>query len=235
MATLKRIVCLANSRKLNGRCVAGIELSPVDGAMGWIRPVSARENEEVSAHERQYQDGKEPQLLDLIDLPLLELAPNGCQTENWLLDHSTKWQRAGRADVGQLVGYCDRQKTIWVNGYSTKRGENDEIPLDEADALHNSLMLIQVPWIKLVVYENDKSKKLCARGWFPYGGEMYGLRITDPTIEDECFHGEVRLHSLGEAFLTISLTEPLRKEMGSGRLYRYKVIAAIIRGNLGST
>ena len=27
MATVKRIVCLANSRKLSGRCVAGKELS----------------------------------------------------------------------------------------------------------------------------------------------------------------------------------------------------------------
>ncbi len=50
--TLKRIVCLANSRKYSGRCIAGKELL-ADGRPGrWIRPVSARENEEVSEHER---------------------------------------------------------------------------------------------------------------------------------------------------------------------------------------
>jgi len=47
MATVKRLVCLANSRKLSGRCVAGRELSG-GRPIGWVRPVSARENEEVS-------------------------------------------------------------------------------------------------------------------------------------------------------------------------------------------
>ena len=48
----KRIVCLANSRKLSGRCVAG---RVFDGhEVGeWVRPVSARQNEEVSEYERQ--------------------------------------------------------------------------------------------------------------------------------------------------------------------------------------
>ena len=44
---VKRIVCLANSRKLGGRCIAGKELL-ADGVSGsWIRPVSHREFEEV--------------------------------------------------------------------------------------------------------------------------------------------------------------------------------------------
>ena len=47
MSVVKRIVCLANSHKLTGRCVAGKELR--DGrSVTWIQPVSARENEEVS-------------------------------------------------------------------------------------------------------------------------------------------------------------------------------------------
>ena len=53
MQDVKRIVCLANSRKLHGRSVAGREW--IDGHSGrWIRPVSAREHQEVSEYERQY-------------------------------------------------------------------------------------------------------------------------------------------------------------------------------------
>lgn len=41
MATTKRIVCLANSRKLNGRCVAGREV--LDGDPGpWVRRLPRR-------------------------------------------------------------------------------------------------------------------------------------------------------------------------------------------------
>lgn len=59
------IVCLANSRKHNGRCIAGIEIvdrQPED----WVRPVSSRAGAEVSEYERQYEDGSDPRVLDMI-------------------------------------------------------------------------------------------------------------------------------------------------------------------------
>lgn len=76
----KRIVCLANSRKLSGRCVAGRELV-ADRPEAWVRPVSAREHQEVSEHERQYQDSSDPTLLDVVDVPLLEHRPKDYQQE----------------------------------------------------------------------------------------------------------------------------------------------------------
>ena len=47
MPTVKRIVCLANSRKLHGRCVAGREWDG-DRVGPWLRPVSARAGQAVS-------------------------------------------------------------------------------------------------------------------------------------------------------------------------------------------
>lgn len=96
MATVKRIVCLANSRKLNGRCVAGKELAGGRPG-GWVRPVSAREHEEVSEYERQYEDGSDPRVLDTMDVPLLDPRPRGYQQENWLLDPDQYWVKVGRA------------------------------------------------------------------------------------------------------------------------------------------
>lgn len=39
MAMLKRLVCLANSRKLSGRCIAG-KAKTEDGPWSYVRPVS---------------------------------------------------------------------------------------------------------------------------------------------------------------------------------------------------
>ena len=95
MPIVKRIACLANSRKLGGRCVAGKEW--LRGKAGpWVRPVSDRPDQDVSECERQYPDGSDPRVLDVIDVPLLKPRPKACQTENWLLDPNAYWEPAGR-------------------------------------------------------------------------------------------------------------------------------------------
>ena len=64
MPTTKRIVCLANLRKLHDRCIAGREIVS-DRPADWIRPVSAWENQEVSEYECQYENGRAFVLLDI--------------------------------------------------------------------------------------------------------------------------------------------------------------------------
>lgn len=93
MTVVERLVCLANSRKLSGRCVAGKEL--IDEVAGpWVRPVSDRPKEEVSEDERQYEDGSDPRVLDIIDVPLTAPRPKAYQSENWLLEPEEYWKRA---------------------------------------------------------------------------------------------------------------------------------------------
>lgn len=95
MARVKQIVCLANSRKLAGRCIAGREWTTESGAGDWIRPVSERKNREVSEYERQYEDGSDPQVLDIVQVPVLKPQPDGYQRENWLLDNEYYWEKVG--------------------------------------------------------------------------------------------------------------------------------------------
>jgi hypothetical protein len=100
MSVVKRLICLANSRKLSGRCVAGkVQASKSPG--DWVRPVSDRASEEVSESERRYRDGTDPRVLDVIDVPLKNHHPRSYQVENWLLDPSTYWVR-----VGHICGEC---------------------------------------------------------------------------------------------------------------------------------
>ncbi len=55
------IICLANSRKLTGRCVAGLR---TDG-MGWVRPVSALPDGTLSMKDYTLDHGNEVELLDI--------------------------------------------------------------------------------------------------------------------------------------------------------------------------
>lgn len=111
---VKRILCLANSRKLSGRCIAGREI--VGGKPGvWIRPVSNREHQEVSWEERQFEDGTNPSVLDVIQVPLIEARPHLFQQENWLLDARFYWAKSDRLDWDALQPFVEAAEPLWLN------------------------------------------------------------------------------------------------------------------------
>lgn len=224
MAIAKRIVCLANSRKLSGRCVAGKEW---DGrrAVAWVRPVSARPHEEVSEHERQYEDGSDPKVLDILEIPLVGRRPRGYQQENWLLDDKLYWKRVGQVAWGDLTRLEDKPELLWINGHSTYHGQNDRVPLAEAAKLRSSLYLIRVPRVVLSVFApgadfGNPKKRVQAR--FEHRGVGYRFWITDPGIERTYVAKGDGDYRKGETCLTVSLGEPA--EDG----YCYKLVAAII-------
>lgn len=222
--TVKRIVCLANSRKRGGRCVAGKELL-TNGTFGvWLRPVSARDDEEVSVRERSYAAGGEPKVLDVIDVPLLSRKPKTYQRENWLLDPNRRWTKAGQTDQKSLRALTDCDEPLWINGHSTHVGRNDRVPLAETLSIENSLRLIKVDALTVTVSEplRPSADYPILRGSFDYHGEEYCFRITDPESESgsaELPYGE---YTVGERYLTVSLGEPFDG-------HAYKLIATIIR------
>ncbi len=223
MATDKRILCLANSRKLSGRCIAGIELTG-NRRLGWIRPVSEREHEEVSEYERQYEDGSDPRVLDLMEVPLLAACPRGYQQENWRLDPEYYWQNLGRASWTDLQRVADPVAPLWIDGNHTYNGRNDKIPLDEAAALTSSLRLIRVDRVTLSVFSPGEAfgnPKRRVQGQFTYNGADYRLWVTDPGYEREYLLKPDGSYQVGESFLTVSLGEPHNDAC-------YKLIAAVI-------
>lgn len=223
MVVTKRLVCLANSRKLQGRCVAGKEL--VGGRTHeWIRPVSGREHEEVSEYERQYEDGSDPRVLDLVDVPLLEPRPKAYQQENWLLDSEHYWKKVGAVAWGELAAIADPVESLWIDGHSTYNGRNDKVPLALAGALTSSLRLIHADGLGLSVLKPGEAfgnPKRRVQGSFRHAGVDYWLWITDPRYERAYpakADGEYRI---GECYLTVSVGEPFNDAC-------YKLIAAII-------
>ena len=220
---VKMLVCLANSRKLSGRCVAGREIIS-DRPAAWIRPVSDREHQEVSDYERRYENGGDPRVLEIIAVPLIGARPHRFQQENWLLDPAHYWQRLSSLNWATLQPFVEPDGPLWINGQHTQRGLNDRIPLNEADQLRNSLRLIRVDRLSIDVscpgaaFGNPKRR---LQGQFQFQGVWYDLRVTDPVYEQRLLALPDARQQLGEACLTISLGEPFEG-------YCYKLIAAVI-------
>ena len=225
MHDLKRIVCLANSRKLTGRCIAGREWIEEQGAGSWVRPVSARENQEVSEYERQYEDGSDPRVLDIINIPVLEPQPKDYQTENWLLNPDYYWEKTGTLSRRDLPKLVDPVAPLWTDGQSTYHGRNDKILLESADSVSDSLRLIHVERLNLAVFNPGGAfgnPKRRVQGQFTHAGTGYKLWVTDPEYERAYLAKLDGTYNISECYLTISLGEPFEGAC-------YKLIAAIIR------
>ncbi len=225
MAEVKRIVCLANSRKLSGRCIAGREWDQEKRAGDWIRPVSVRKSQEVSEYERQYEDGSDPRLLDIIDIPMKRPQPEDHQSENWLLDPEYYWEKVGSYSPFELSSLVDPVEPLWIDGDSTYSGRNDKIPIDARVKIRTSLRLIEVEELTLYVFapgEAFGNAKRRVQGWFVYSGQHYRLWVTDPTYERRYLSKLDGTYRIGACHLTISLGEPYEGAI-------YKLIAAILR------
>ena len=222
---VKRIVCLANSRKMSGRCVAGREL--VNGVPGgWVRPVSARPQQEVSLTEQRYQGGGEPQLLDIVDIPLVAARPGAHQPENWLLNPDFYWTKQGCFDVARRPSLLDPPAPLWLNGIHTYNGRNDEIPTEWLPNLGGSLRFIWVPSLRIQVFQpraafGDARRRVQAQ--FSYGQVEYRLWVTDPPVEERYLAVPDGVHELGPSYLTVSVGEPFGDSC-------YKLVAAVIGG-----
>lgn len=221
---LKTIVCLANSRKMSGRCIAGKTFS--GGAIGeWLRPVSSREHEEISEEDRRYEDGTRAQLLDIIRIPMLRGHPHSYQSENHVIDDQRHWERIGRATWENLTEALDDGfATLWENGYSSYSGTNDRVPLELANTLGSSLAFISVDNIDVVASAEGAAfgnmKRRVRARWHRNGAD-YALRVTDPEIEAFALARPDEALELGAAYICVSLGEPYEG-------YAYKLAAAII-------
>jgi hypothetical protein len=223
----KTIICLANSRKMSGRCVAGREILP--GGFGdWIRPVSSRSDKELSAVDRHYESTPrpEPALLDVIEIDFLRHDPHPYQPENYLIDDGIYWRLSRKANFAEAVRALDpKQSHLWGLSRDTSyHGQRDRVPLADAPSFNSSLRLVRVSDLRIRVLAEsagfgNMKKKL--RGYFTYSHFQYGIMITDPIIENDYLRRPQDTYQVGDALLCVSLGEPFDG-------YAYKLIAGVI-------
>ena len=216
MPYVTRIVCLANSRKNLGFCVAGKEL--VGESIGsWSRPVSRLATGQLSADETAYSDGLVPALLDILDIGLLSHEPEAFQSENHLIDTKVPWTKRGTFEVSQVNKLLDDVPSIWLNESHSNAGLNDRLHVEVAGQLNSSLLCpddlefrVTKPWDKKTV-----------RARFTFKHVTYDFRVTDPVIETEHLGRPIGYKERGNGVLCISLAPPFNG-------YCYKLVAGVI-------
>jgi len=216
----KRIICLANSRKYSGRCVAGKELLG-SRIGGWIRPVSGLETGELSIKETSYKNGKIPELLDIISMPLLKHSPHSYQRENYLVGERP-WVKKGQLPISDLERLRDNVDCLWINGYNSHNGLNDRMPQELVEERLKSSLLFIKPERICITVEEGANLLAKVRSKFNFSGTEYWLPITDPVIENRFFHEEMGEYLIDrrDLYLTISIGEPYNG-------FCYKLVAGI--------
>lgn len=221
MEYIKTIVCFANSRKISGRCIAGKEF--LTGQIGdWIRPVSARPTHEISEDERRYKDGRDPQLLDILEIPCIIHQPLPHQNENHLIDSRASWVQVGKLPWIDLHRWTDSPQDLWGVGQSSYSGVNNRL----AFGMENSRSLYLLPVERLRLFVGKKAPKYpdskrAIRGEFKYNGKIYRMDVTDPVIERNYLSHDDGTYEIVSPILCISLGDPFEG-------FYYKLIAAIL-------
>lgn len=230
----RQIVCLANSRKPDGKCLAGKALDD----NSWIRPpVSRRPNDSLSATEECVRGNDcrcgrcnpiVPSLLDIIEVDLTDYAGYAHQTENYYISDN-KWKKVGVLPFELLKSYVDTVPGgLWINGFGTNRRKNDRVPAHLGSGLKNSLCLINVLNLSLTVvldgveYGHPRKR---VYGSFYYYGTEYIIPVTDEVVENRYIKQGEGTYTYPTVGKNIILCLSLGQEWNG---YIYKFIAGVI-------
>lgn len=191
-------VCLANSYKEGGRCIAGIVLengNPImqNGNAKWIRPVCETAHGEVPVYVVFHIN-----LLDIVEIDVTSSVPDSYQSENVLFDiYSVKIiNKFLPSNIGSLCDYS--QTTLFGNKGGAVTPEN-------AQLLSNSLRMVKVFNSNVVekIYADNPNLKL--RLSFTFNGNSYEIPITDPMFIDAYKTNKNLLPTSSDIFIVISL------------------------------
>ncbi|QBQ53355.1 dual OB domain-containing protein [Nitrosococcus wardiae] len=221
MSYVKTIVCFANSRKNFGRCTAGKEW--INGKPGeWVRPISRRVTHEISEEEQKFENGYEPQLLDIIQVPCESRYPLNHQRENHIIASRYFWLKRGKLEFQDAHNWLDAPNTLWGTGQGSYTGLNNRVAIGAENG--TSLHLISVKRLQLLVGlkapEYPDSKR-AVRGQFVYQGSAYRMDVTDPVIERKFMSQADGHYEIHHPLLCVSLGDPYKG-------YYYKLIAGVL-------
>jgi hypothetical protein len=208
-----QLICLANSWRPGGRCIAGID--PQTGR--WIRPVP-RDADAIPEARCTIGDTA-LSLLDIFDVDVEQSRETPkYQRENCILK-SWNWRIRGRVPAASLEPFIDDSAPLFHN-------TQDRVVTAALDNLAprdwKSLQLVRPRNLR---FERDAHNPQRWRARFrDKAGNEYALKMTDPDATRRLEAGE-RMGTC--CLLTVSLTRPFANDDSMLKLC-YKIVAAVI-------
>jgi hypothetical protein len=206
----KIIVVLANSKKPGGRCLAGKELISTGAAWkigGWIRPVMNENSGAVPEYCMITALGHLPELLEIIDIPLVKPTPIPDQPENWLLESPIKpkaWKSRGCYELKNIEQLLDKPEKLWNEKLHARRVKNGYVPKMEKPA---SLYLIKPDYIQSIQVwseSNQYGTRTRRRIWISHAKILHELDIDDVDFQKKYYP---KIPAVGEPAISVNLTD----------------------------
>jgi len=225
MATID-LCCLANSRKLQGRCVAGIDLA--NGR--WVRPVSRLEFRILTYRHYQLPPPLwETKVLDQVRIPLEKPCPECHHPEDCYVG-SAAWKLLHRPETPEeLKRLHDSLRPFLVEEEYLFGTPEDRISFEsfKATPAPASLLLARVEQLWFRTADNEGKRR--NRVHFYYRGHPYNISLTDPEWEHKLAllppasypAAKLDIPADAEVWMTLSLGEPYQGEC-------YKLAATIM-------
>ncbi len=210
---MAEILCLANSKKRMGRCIAGI-----DTATGqWIRPVYRNDpTTGLSQHDRSI-NGTEPALLDVLNIPIHQSGPDeACQPENRHFG-TRRWNKTGTISQADALDFAEDTDFLLHNN---QRKVDPAIFQTLPASSLKSLQLIHV---------SDATFNY-VKAWdrpevsFTYSDYYYDLKVTDLLIIARLKNAD---SISSECLLSVSMATPYQAQCDE-KPYCYKMVAGVI-------
>ena len=196
----KYILCLANSYKLGGRCIAGVEVELKNGSLSivkskygiplWIRPISSS-----AAGEVPMSDAIGIDVLSVVKVHGVSYAGNGSHSEDYYYQSLESVQSLRPSD-SFLKEYVDSWHTTI---FGNKGRALTPQAFDDGDY---SVMLIRTE--KAEVYKDTTYAK--PRIKFVHNNNVYNFPITDPVFLDKLHNNNSLYNSnYGTLYIVVSL------------------------------
>lgn len=196
---IRSFICLANSYKRGGRCVAGVEIDSnnviqynKNGNPKWMRPITDSQYGEIPN-----EDANNIKILSIVTLINVFGTPQNVHQENvsygWMEIQPLPFPADPKL-LNQLVDNIHH--SIFGN-----RGK--AVSVEMASGLDYSLMFIHVNNASAYIDNNREKSKNRMR--FTYYGSEYDFPITDPAFLDEFRKKPERFENIPDVYLTLSL------------------------------